>query len=203
MAEQLDDELLAVAGTEAVDTFGDPEEEIVVEVDQARLAALEIDRAALAELHGASRIGEVLTDAPTPATWSDNCECVPAAPTKILTLQTAAASPEFSFGSQEPIGGGSVGSVGGRGGAFGRPFARTTGIVALTPVAFAERSGPSSQEMRRGLDAFDDFNRMRESSRAPSAGSKRGPGPFLAAPSGYGSTDSPWKRRLRSSQLVM
>lgn len=115
----------------------------------------------------------------------------------------AAASPEFSFGSQEPIGGGSVGSVGGLGGAFGRPFARTTSIIALTPVAFAERSGPSSQEMRRGLDAFDDFNRMRESSRAPSAGSKRGPGPFLAAPSGYGSSDSPWKRRLRSSQLVM
>ena len=51
--------------------------------------------ATLAELHGASRIGEVLTDAPTPATWSDNCECVPAAPTKILTLQTAAASPEY------------------------------------------------------------------------------------------------------------
>ena len=51
--------------------------------------------ATLAELHGAFRIGEVLTDAPTPHAWSDNCECVPAAPTKILTLQTAAASPEY------------------------------------------------------------------------------------------------------------
>ena len=70
------------------------------------------------------------------------------------------------------------------GGAFGRPFARATSIVALTPVAFTERSGPSSQEMRRGLDAFDDFNRMRESSRAPSAGSKRGPGPFSRRPRG-------------------
>ena len=114
-----------------------------------------------------------------------------------------AAPPEFSFGSQEPIGGGSVGSVGGLGGAFGRPFARATSIVALTPVAFTERSGASSQEMRRGLDAFDDFNRMRESSRAPSAGSKRGPGPFLAAPSGYGPRDAPWKRRLRSSLPAM
>ena len=50
--------------------------------------------ATLAEFEDHSSIEEVLTDAPTPATWSDNCECVPAAPTKILTLQTAAASPE-------------------------------------------------------------------------------------------------------------
>ena len=50
--------------------------------------------ATLAEFADHSSIEEVLTDAPTPATWSDNCECVPAAPTKILTLQTAAASPE-------------------------------------------------------------------------------------------------------------
>ncbi len=40
LAEQLDDELLAISGTEEVDTFGDPEEEVVVEVDQAKLAAL-------------------------------------------------------------------------------------------------------------------------------------------------------------------
>jgi len=51
--------------------------------------------ATLAEFEDHSSIEEVLTDAPTPATWSDNCECVPAAPTKILTLQTAAASPEY------------------------------------------------------------------------------------------------------------
>lgn len=40
LAEQLDDNLLAISGTQEVDTFGDPEEEIVVEVDQSKLAAL-------------------------------------------------------------------------------------------------------------------------------------------------------------------
>ena len=52
-------------------------------------------RSSVAEFENHSSIEEVLTDAPTPATWSDNCECVPAAPTKILPLQTAAASPEY------------------------------------------------------------------------------------------------------------
>ncbi len=38
MAEQLEERLRAVRGTEIIDTFGDPEEEVVVEVDVARLA---------------------------------------------------------------------------------------------------------------------------------------------------------------------
>ena len=38
MAEQLEESLRAVSGTEVIDTFGAPEEEVVVEVDVARLA---------------------------------------------------------------------------------------------------------------------------------------------------------------------
>ena len=40
LAKQLDDEILAVSGTEEVDMFGDPEEEIIVEIDAARVASL-------------------------------------------------------------------------------------------------------------------------------------------------------------------
>lgn len=40
MAEELADELRAIPGTEDVELFGDPDEEIVVEVDHARLASM-------------------------------------------------------------------------------------------------------------------------------------------------------------------
>lgn len=39
LAEELDDELRAVSGTEVVDMFGDPDEEITVEISAAELAA--------------------------------------------------------------------------------------------------------------------------------------------------------------------
>lgn len=42
LAEGLEDHLRAVHGTENVELFGEPEEEITVEVDQARLAAMQL-----------------------------------------------------------------------------------------------------------------------------------------------------------------
>lgn len=51
-------------------------------------ATVDVD-ATLAELAGASHDATVLTDAPTPLSWSDNCGCVPGAPTKILTLASS------------------------------------------------------------------------------------------------------------------
>ncbi len=40
LAEKLEDQLVAIPGTEQVDTFGDPEEEILVEVDPSAMTAL-------------------------------------------------------------------------------------------------------------------------------------------------------------------
>lgn len=48
-AKSLEDALLAIAGTEKVDIFGAPDEEITVEVDSAKLAALGITAAELSQ----------------------------------------------------------------------------------------------------------------------------------------------------------
>ncbi len=54
LAEQLDDEIKAVPGTEQVDTYGDPEEEILVTIRQAELASLGISASDVARQLGAS-----------------------------------------------------------------------------------------------------------------------------------------------------
>ncbi len=48
-AEWLEDRLRAVPGTEDVDLFGDPDEEVVVEIEAARLAAMGLTAADIAE----------------------------------------------------------------------------------------------------------------------------------------------------------
>lgn len=54
MAEMLEDELRAVSGTELVDLFGDPNEEVQVEIDTAKLAAMNLSVAQIAQQIGAS-----------------------------------------------------------------------------------------------------------------------------------------------------
>ena len=54
LAEQLEDEIKAVPGTEAVDTFGDPDEEILVEVAPQTLAAVGLTVADVARQLAAS-----------------------------------------------------------------------------------------------------------------------------------------------------
>ena len=54
LAENLDDELKAVSGTEEVDTFGDPQEEVLVEIELPRLAGLGLTVEDVARQIGAS-----------------------------------------------------------------------------------------------------------------------------------------------------
>ena len=54
LAKSFEDELRALPGTEEVETFGEPDEEIVVEVDQTRLAALGLSVADVGRQLGAS-----------------------------------------------------------------------------------------------------------------------------------------------------
>ncbi|TWT99238.1 Nickel and cobalt resistance protein CnrA [Botrimarina colliarenosi] len=54
LAEELDRRLLAVGGTREVDTFGDPAEEITIEIDPARLATLGLSVADVARQLAAS-----------------------------------------------------------------------------------------------------------------------------------------------------
>jgi multidrug efflux pump subunit AcrB len=49
LAERLEDELLGLAGTEQIDTFGDPREEIVVEIDPSRATQLGLTAMAVAD----------------------------------------------------------------------------------------------------------------------------------------------------------
>jgi multidrug efflux pump len=54
MTEQLEQRLRSIAGTEIIDTFGDPDEEIIVEVDVARLAGYGLTVADVAQQINAS-----------------------------------------------------------------------------------------------------------------------------------------------------
>ncbi len=54
LAKQLEDSLLAIPGTEEVDTYGDPREEILVEVNQSRLTPLGLSVADVSRALGAS-----------------------------------------------------------------------------------------------------------------------------------------------------
>ena len=54
LAERLEDELRAVGGTEKVELFGDPDEEIRVEIEAANLAALGLSAAELSQQVAAS-----------------------------------------------------------------------------------------------------------------------------------------------------
>lgn len=54
LAKSFEDELRALPGTEEVETFGDPDEEIIVEVDPTRLAALGLSVADVGQQLGAS-----------------------------------------------------------------------------------------------------------------------------------------------------
>ncbi len=54
LAEQLEDEIRSVAGTELVDIFGDPNEEMLVEIETAKLAAMNLSVAQIADQIGAS-----------------------------------------------------------------------------------------------------------------------------------------------------
>lgn len=54
LTEQLEERLRAIPGTEVIDTFGDPDEEIVVEVDTARLAGFGLTVEDIARQIGAS-----------------------------------------------------------------------------------------------------------------------------------------------------
>jgi len=49
LAEQLEDQIRAVPGTELIDLFGDPDEEILVEIETAQLAAMNLTVARLAD----------------------------------------------------------------------------------------------------------------------------------------------------------
>jgi multidrug efflux pump subunit AcrB len=54
LAEQLEDEIRAVPGTELVEVFGEPQEEVVVEIDTAKLAAMNLSVDQIADQIGAS-----------------------------------------------------------------------------------------------------------------------------------------------------
>jgi len=54
LAQQLEDQIRAIPGTELVDIFGDPDEEIQVEIDTAKLAAMNLSVAQIAAQIGAS-----------------------------------------------------------------------------------------------------------------------------------------------------
>lgn len=54
LAQQLEDRIRAVSGTELVDIFGDPDEEVLVEIDTAKLAAMNLSVSQIATQIGAS-----------------------------------------------------------------------------------------------------------------------------------------------------
>ena len=54
LAQQLEDQIRAVPGTELVDVFGDPDEEVLVEIDTAKLAAMNLSVSQIASQISAS-----------------------------------------------------------------------------------------------------------------------------------------------------
>ncbi len=54
LAQHLEDQIRAVPGTELVDVFGEPDEEVLVEIDTAQLAAMNLSVAQIASQIGAS-----------------------------------------------------------------------------------------------------------------------------------------------------